>query len=43
MSVYIIIFIGLMQALAIVPGVSRSGIVITAALLANFSREDSVK
>ena len=25
------------------PGVSRSGIVITAALLANFSREDSIK
>ena len=42
-SVYIIIFIGLMQTLAIIPGVSRSGIVITAALLANFSREDSVK
>jgi len=42
-SVYIITFIGLMQALAIVPGVSRSGIVITAALLVNFSREDSVK
>jgi len=42
-SVYMIIFIGLMQALAIVPGVSRSGIVITAALLVNFSREDSVK
>ena len=42
-SVYIIIFIGLMQTLAIVPGVSRSGIVITAALFVNFSREDSVK
>ena len=42
-SVYIIIFIGLMQTLAIIPGASRSGIVITAALLANFSREDSVK
>ena len=38
-----IIFIGLMQTLAIMPGVSRSGIVITAALLANFSREDSIK
>ena len=32
-----------MQTLAIVPGVSRSGIVITAALFVNFSREDSVK
>jgi undecaprenyl-diphosphatase len=32
-----------MQTLAIMPGVSRSGIVITAALLANFSREDSIK
>lgn len=42
-SVYIIIFIGLMQTLAIIPGVSRSGIVITAALFANFSRENSVK
>ena len=42
-NVYIITFIGLMQALAIVPGVSRSGIVITAALFVNFSREDSVK
>ena len=42
-SIYTIIFIGLMQTLAIMPGVSRSGIVITAALLANFSREDSIK
>ena len=42
-SVYTIIFIGIMQALAIMPGVSRSGIVITAALFANFSREDSIK
>lgn len=42
-SVYTIVFIGIMQALAIMPGVSRSGIVITAALFANFSREDSIK
>ena len=42
-SIYSIVFIGLMQTLAIMPGVSRSGIVITAALLANFSREDSIK
>ena len=32
-----------MQTLAIIPGVSRSGIVITAALFANFSREDSIR
>jgi len=42
-STYTIIFIGLMQTLAIIPGVSRSGIVITAALFANFSREDSIR
>ena len=42
-SMFTIVFIGLMQTLAIMPGVSRSGIVITAALLANFSREDSIK
>ena len=42
-SIFTIIFIGLMQTLAIMPGVSRSGIVITAALLVNFSREDSIK
>jgi undecaprenyl-diphosphatase len=42
-GIFAIIFIGLMQTLAIMPGVSRSGIVITAALLANFSREDSIK
>ena len=42
-SIYTIVFIGLMQTLAIMPGVSRSGIVITAALLANFSRQDSIK
>ena len=42
-SIYTIVFIGLMQTLAIMPGVSRSGIIITAALLANFSREDSIK
>ncbi|MFL2559893.1 MAG: undecaprenyl-diphosphate phosphatase [Gammaproteobacteria bacterium] len=42
-SIFTIIFIGLMQTLAIMPGVSRAGIVITAALLANYSREDSIK
>ncbi len=42
-SIFTIVFIGFMQTLAIMPGVSRAGIVITAALLANFSREDSIK
>ena len=42
-SMFTIVFIGFMQTLAIMPGVSRAGIVITAALLANFSREDSIK
>ncbi len=42
-SIAIMIFIGLMQTLAIVPGVSRAGIVITAALLVGFSRNDSIK
>ena len=43
LSFFTIIFIGFMQTLAIMPGVSRSGIVITAALLLNYSREDSIK
>ena len=38
-----IIFIGLMQTLAIMPGVSRAGIVITAALIVGFNRNDSIK
>ena len=42
-SMFTIVFIGFMQTLAIMPGVSRAGIVITAALLANFNREDSIK
>ena len=42
-SIFSIIFIGFMQTLAIMPGVSRSGIVITAALLLNFGRQDSIK
>ena len=36
-------YIGLGQALAIVPGVSRSGITITAALLLGWKREDSAR
>ena len=43
LSFFTIIFIGFMQTLAIMPGVSRSGIVITAAFLLNYSREDSIK
>ena len=42
-SIFTIVFIGFMQTLAIMPGVSRAGIVITAALLVNYSREDSIK
>ena len=42
-SLTTIIFIGLMQTLAIIPGVSRAGIVITAALIVGFNRNDSIK
>ena len=42
-SIAVAIFIGLMQTLAIMPGVSRSGVVITAALFVGFSRNDSIK
>lgn len=38
-----IAFIGCAQALAIVPGVSRSGITMTAALLAGFTREAAAR
>ena len=41
-SMFTIVFIGFMQTLAIMPGVSRAGIVITAALLANRSEERRV-
>ena len=37
------IFIGILQILSLVPGVSRSGITITAARLLNFDRVDSAK
>ena len=36
-------FVGLFQVLSLVPGVSRSGITITAARLLNFKRYDSLK
>lgn len=35
--------IGLMQCLALIPGVSRSGVTITAALMAGFSRESAAR
>jgi undecaprenyl-diphosphatase len=38
-----VLFIGLMQILSLVPGVSRSGIAITAARFLNFKRTDSAK
>ncbi|MDA7715137.1 undecaprenyl-diphosphate phosphatase [Pelagibacteraceae bacterium] len=38
-----VIFIGIFQVLSLVPGVSRSGIAITAARLLNFERIDAVK
>ena len=38
-----ICIIGIFQALAVIPGVSRSGIVITASRFLNFSRYDSTK
>ena len=38
-----IIFIGLFQILALIPGVSRAGITITAARFLNFNRVDSGK
>ena len=37
------IFIGLFQILSLVPGVSRSGIAITAARILNYNRFDSAK
>jgi len=37
------IIIGLFQVLALIPGVSRSGIIITGARLLNFNREDAAK
>ena len=42
-SISVLLFIGLMQAFALMPGVSRAGIVITAALFIGFNRNDSIK
>ena len=38
-----VIFIGVIQALALIPGTSRSGVTISAALLLGFSRENAVR
>tara|TARA_B100001250_G_C19706834_1_gene747334 strand:+ start:72 stop:839 length:768 start_codon:yes stop_codon:yes gene_type:complete len=43
LSIKNILFIGFLQVLALIPGVSRSGITITAGRLINFSRLDSLK
>jgi len=43
LSIKNILIIGLFQILALVPGVSRSGIVITAGRFLNFNRYDSSK
>ena len=43
LSIKSIFIIGIFQILALVPGVSRSGIVITAGRLLNFDRYDSTK
>lgn len=37
------IFIGMSQALALIPGTSRSGVTMTAALLTNFNRETAAR
>ena len=43
LNVRSIIFIGLLQILALIPGVSRAGITMTAARFLNFNRVDSGK
>ena len=43
LSIKSILIIGIMQVLSLVPGVSRSGIIITVGRLLNFNREDSIK
>ena len=43
MNIVDCIIIGLSQALAIVPGVSRSGVTITGAMFRNFNREEAAK
>ena len=43
LNIKTIIFIGLFQILALIPGVSRAGITMTAARFLNFNRVDSGK
>lgn len=43
MSLPVALFIGCAQALAPIPGVSRSGVTITAALMLNMSRQDAAR
>lgn len=43
LSLSLMIIIGFFQIIALIPGVSRSGIVITAALLLHLNRSDSIK
>ena len=43
LNIKTILFIGLFQILALIPGVSRAGITITAARFLNFNRVDSTK
>ena len=38
-----ILIIGIIQTLSLIPGVSRSGVVITVGRMLNFNREDSLK
>lgn len=43
LNFFIAMFVGFAQALAPIPGVSRSGVTITAALLLNMSRQDAAR
>jgi len=43
LNIYQAFFIGIMQALAVIPGISRSGITIAGGLLLGLSRENAVK
>ena len=43
MTFKLAVFIGIAQALALIPGTSRSGITITMALILGFNREDSAR
>ncbi|RLQ21571.1 undecaprenyl-diphosphate phosphatase [Seongchinamella sediminis] len=43
LSFGVALFVGLAQAVALIPGVSRSGVTITAGLLLNMSRQDAAR